>query len=72
MKLQASELSLESPRFVEDGDTIVVLGQYRALHKPTGKKLEEPVAHVWDLKDGKITRFELYIDAASVQKQLDA
>jgi len=69
---EAWELSLESPRYVEDGDTIVVLGQYRAINKPTGKQVDEPVAHVWDLKEGKIARFEQYMDTASVQKQLEA
>ena len=28
----------------------------------TGKTLDVPVVHVWDLRDGKIVRFRQFID----------
>lgn len=64
------ELSLDFHRYIEDGDTIVVLATYRGLYKPTGKPFEEPVAHVWDLKDGEIVRFQQYVDTASLWGQI--
>lgn len=66
------EVSLDSPRFIEDENTIVVLATYRATHKPTGKPVVEPVAHVWELKDGQIVRLQQYVDTASIQKQLES
>lgn len=66
------EVTLDSPRFVEDGDTIVVLATYRATYIPTGKPVEEPVAHAWDLMDGKIVRLHQYVDTASIKKQMEA
>jgi len=39
---------------------------------PTGKSVEEPVAHVWDLKEGKIIRLHQYLDTASIKKQIGA
>ena len=66
------EVTLDSPRYIEDGDTIVVLGIYRATYKPTGKPLVEPVAHAWDLKDGKVIRLHQYVDTASIKRQVEA
>lgn len=28
----------------------------------TGKALDVPAVHVWDVRDGKLTRFRQYID----------
>jgi ketosteroid isomerase-like protein len=66
------DLSLDISRFIEDGDAIAVLSMYRATYKPTGKQVVEPVAHVWELKGGKIARFQQYVDTASINKQLEA
>ncbi len=63
------ELSVDFERFIEEGNTIVVLVTYRAIYKPTGNKVVEPAAHVWDLKGGQIVRFRQYIDTASLNKQ---
>jgi ketosteroid isomerase-like protein len=38
---------------------------------PAGNKVLEPVADVWDLKDGQIVRFRQYIDTASLKKQME-
>lgn len=65
------ELSLDFHRYIEEMDTIVVLATYRGWYKPTGKQFEEPVAHVWDLNDGKIIRFRQYVDTASLWGQIE-
>lgn len=65
------ELSLDFHRYIEDDDTIVVLATYAGTYKPTGKQFEEPVAHVWDLKDGQIIRFRQYVDTASLWGQIE-
>jgi len=66
------EVNLDSPRFIEDDDTIVVLAIYHAKHKPSGNLVIEPVAHAWDLKDGKVIRLHQYVDTASIRKQVEA
>lgn len=68
---QKWELSLDFHRYIEEGDTIVVLATYRGTYKPTGRDFEEPVAHVWDLSDGKIVRFRQYVDTASLWGQIE-
>jgi ketosteroid isomerase-like protein len=48
--------------FVGSGDTVAVVVRYTGTGKTTGKALDVPVVHVWDLRDGKITRFRQFID----------
>jgi uncharacterized protein len=49
-------------RIVAAGDTVVVEARYRGTAKATGKALDAQVAHVWDLRDGKVVRFQQYTD----------
>lgn len=54
--------SIEIGRMVAAGDTVLVEARYRATAKATGKPLNAQVAHVFDLRDGKIVRFQQYTD----------
>jgi hypothetical protein len=57
------DFRIDTHRFLGDGDTVVVEGRYSASrHKTTGKPLDAQVAHVWDLRDGKVIRFQQYTD----------
>jgi uncharacterized protein len=47
---------------VAAGDTVLVEARYKATAKATGKPLDAQVAHVWDLRDGKVVRFQQYSD----------
>jgi hypothetical protein len=49
-------------QFVEGGDTVVVEGRYRGKMKATGRKIDAQFAHVWQLRDGKVVRFQQYTD----------
>ncbi len=53
--------------FHEAGDVVVVELRYTATHNGTGKPLDAQVCHVWTLKDGKITKFQQYVDTAKLQ-----
>ena len=53
--------------FHDAGDVIVVEARYSGTHKGTGNKLDAQVCHVWTLKDGKITKFQQYVDTAKLQ-----
>jgi ketosteroid isomerase-like protein len=48
--------------FHDAGDTVVVEARYTGLYKPTGKRFNSQVCHVWDVQNGKITRFQQYLD----------
>jgi uncharacterized protein len=49
-------------RFIEGGDTVVVEGRYRGTMGTTGTPLDAQFAHIWQLRDGKIVRFQQYTD----------
>jgi len=49
-------------RIVAAGDTVLVEARYKGTAKATGKTFDAQVAHVWDLRDGKIVRFQQYTD----------
>ena len=52
--------------YVVDGDKVVAFGTYSGTYYATGKYFEARAAHVWILKDGKITSFEQFVDSQTV------
>lgn len=53
---------IEVGRIVAAGDTVLVEARYKGTAKATGKPVDAQVAHVWDLRDGKVVRFQQYTD----------
>jgi len=49
------------------GDSVIVEVRYSGTYKPTGKSMDAQACHVWDINDGKVTRFQQYLDTAKVQ-----
>jgi uncharacterized protein len=47
-----------------DGDRVVVLLTYKGTAKESGNKLSMPAAHVWTVRNGKITMFRQLADSA--------
>ncbi len=54
--------------FLDAGDTVVVLGRYKATYKATGAPLDAQFAHVWRLKEGKAISFQQYTDTAQATR----
>lgn len=61
-----SSFALVPTEFITEGNTVVSLGDFTGVHGATGKKAEARYAHVWIVKDGKITEFRQYIDTLAV------
>lgn len=55
-----------STEFIAEADIVVSLGDFTGVHGTTGKKSDARYAHVWTVKDGKITRFRQYIDTLAI------
>lgn len=55
--------SVEPDRFIDGGELIVTLGTFRTTTE-AGKQIESPFAHVYEMHDGRITRFVNYTDTA--------
>ena len=45
---------------------ILVTGRYKAKYKKNGAIINLQMAHLWDLKDGKITKFQQYADTKGI------
>lgn len=58
--------------FYDAGDSVIVEGRYSGTYKATGKSKDAQVCHVWDVKDGKVTRFQQYADTAKLQDVMRA
>jgi ketosteroid isomerase-like protein len=56
------DFAVTPEEFFPSGDTVAVLTRYTGTGKASGKTLDLLVAHVWDVHDGKITRFRMFAD----------
>jgi ketosteroid isomerase-like protein len=54
--------TLVPEEFLESGATVAVVIRYTGTGKATGKALDVPAVHVWDIRDGKLARFRQFID----------
>ena len=48
--------------FIGSGTTVAAVVRYTGTGKATGKALDLPAVHVWDIRDGKLARFRQFID----------
>lgn len=49
-------------KVIDGGDTVVVEGRYKGKMKSTGTPVDAQFAHVYELRGGKIIRFQQYTD----------
>jgi ketosteroid isomerase-like protein len=47
---------------LDAGERVVALGHYTGVYKSTGRAVRAQFAHVYRLRDGKITAFQQYTD----------
>ena len=58
--------------FHDAGDTVTVEGRYTGEFKETGKSIDAQFCHIWTLADGKITKFQQYVDTGQLQDVVGA
>ncbi len=58
--------TLKVDRLLDAGNSIIAVGTYSGTYRKTGKEMTARVVHVWDLADGKVTKFEQFTDTAMV------
>ena len=56
--------------YAEGTDVVVAYGTYKGTYLATGKYMEARVAHVWQLREGRIVAFEQFVDSHTVQAAL--
>jgi uncharacterized protein len=57
---------------IGSGATVVAVVRYKGTGKSTGKALDMPVVHVWDIRDGKLARFRQFIDTVKFAEVVPA
>jgi len=55
-----STLALE--RFVDAGEHVVALGRTQGAERARGRRYDVPIAHVWQVRDGRVVRVLFCID----------
>lgn len=64
-----SEFYAFAEEFIDDSDSVVVLGKYSGKSK-AGKEFKAPFAHVYGVRDGRIASFRQYTDTAIIKQAL--
>jgi ketosteroid isomerase-like protein len=49
-------------RFLDAGDHVVAIGRTRGAVVASGNAFDVPIAHVWQVRNGLISRFQPFID----------
>lgn len=52
--------------FIAEGDRVITLGSYSGTFKATRRAMTAAFAHAWTVRDGRIRRFNMYVDTAKV------
>jgi ketosteroid isomerase-like protein len=55
-------LAIVPANLIEGDGAVVAEGRYRGKVKATGKTVDAQFAHVWELRDEKVVRFQQYTD----------
>lgn len=67
----AIESEVETGQFIDDEEGHVVqVGHTRGKVRETGARFDVPETHVWTVEDGKVMRFESYVDTANMRAAL--
>ncbi|MHB8368972.1 MAG: nuclear transport factor 2 family protein [Leptospirales bacterium] len=57
-------------QWLDAGEAIVALGEYRAVYKATGKSMKAAFAHSYWICDSRIVRFQQYTDTLMVARAM--
>lgn len=53
---------------IDAADAVVVEGRYTGLYKPTGRRMDAEVCHVWRFRGDEIASFHQYVDTATLRR----
>ncbi len=60
--------TIHPANFIDGDDTVVVEGRYTGRFKASGTAFDAQFAHVWQLRGGKVVRFQQYTDSQQWSK----
>jgi uncharacterized protein len=56
------DMKIERAETIDAGDTVVALGYYTGHRASTGKSFNAQFAHIWTVANGKVIKFQQYLD----------
>jgi ketosteroid isomerase-like protein len=56
--------------FLAQGEVVVTFGAYSGTSKATAKPMSAPFAHRWEVRDGKLARFDMFTDTLLVDQAM--
>ena len=59
------EITLTMEPFAAQGDNVVTAGRYQARVKPTGKRVDVPLVHLWTIRNGLVVLYQNLTDTAA-------
>jgi len=58
--------SFDIEQYLDAGETVIIIGSYAGRYRSTGKSFRSSAAHVYDLRDGKVSRFRQFTDTKAI------
>jgi ketosteroid isomerase-like protein len=69
--IETIESRVAPDQFIDDEEGhVVTVGHTRGSIRATGREFEVPAVHVWTIREGKVMKFEAYIDAFQMRVAL--
>jgi ketosteroid isomerase-like protein len=56
--------------FLVNRDVVVAFGAYSGIARATNKPMLAPFAHRWQIRDGKLARFDMYTDTLLIHRAM--
>ena len=57
--------------FLDAGNSVIVIGRYAGYNRASGKPMSAAATHVYDLRDGKVSRFRMFADTKIIWDAAD-
>jgi ketosteroid isomerase-like protein len=67
-----SDFAVKPEEFIASGDAVAAVVRYTGTGQATGKRLDLPAVHVFNVRDGKIAQFRQFIDTAKFLEVMPA
>jgi ketosteroid isomerase-like protein len=64
--------ALVTGEFIASDGAVAAVVRYTGTGKASGKPVDVPAVHVWDIRDGKMARFRQYIDTVKYAEVVPA
>ena len=61
-----AEFAPAAQEYIATGDRVIALGTYRGTSKKNGIKINTAFAHAWTVRNGLITKFDMFLDPQEV------